>query len=67
MRRLLKEKRKPLHLETLHERSRNSNNLVQLEEELEREILEYLGFLPDHSLSIHLNARKVLGNTTTGC
>ena len=47
------------------EAGRYKHQLEQMDCAIEKETRENLGFVPDINISVHLNARIVLGNTTT--
>ena len=49
------------------EAARLQQEEAQLDALIEHEVASTHGFLPDLLISIHLNARKVLGSTTPGC
>ena len=62
-----KQKAKPIKKQIQWEKARWQQEKAQLIANIEQEVSSANGFLPDLLCSTHINARKVLGSTTTEC
>ena len=66
-RRQQKVKEESYYLQVRWERTREVNRCTQLVRAAEWRVRSCFGFLPNLALSIHKNAREVMGDTSPGC
>lgn len=62
-----KAQEKGYHLQTQWEREKEINRCTQLMRAAEWRVLSRYGFVPNLSLSVHRNAREIMGDTSPGC